>query len=345
MPQDYLPKEIIKKDPPKNLIGFIFLVFFFILIFNSIFYFYLKNHNPNLGYVINEKKWTMLEKLTEKKDWLILGDSTCNQGLSVSDFENNLNSSAINLCTIGDMLTISDSWILERYIKKFGPPKNVLLIHTYNVWYRDTMDLGLTSQLPIASLIREKPELWIFNTKEEVTLLFYKYFPLYSQKSSLLEIIVGFFQKKDFRDRIVFDEKGFMSMRYAKVESVATSRESHKDFLKNNKFQISENNLAGLESILRLSEEFAFNVYLANGPINKKLSQDENFQSYILDAKKILTDYANKNENFYYLADLHTFSDDEMTSSDHIIESAAKNYSQAISKKIKELTGNIPLTK
>lgn len=340
MPQDYLPKEIIKKDPPRNIIGFIFLVFFFILIFNSIFYFYLKNHNPNLGYVINEKKWTMLEKLNEKKDWLILGDSTCNQGLSVSDFENTLNSSAINLCTIGDMLTIGDSWMLERYMKKFGPPKNVLLIHTYNVWYRDTMDLGLTSQLPIISLIREKPEPWIFNTKEEAILLFYKYFPLYSQKSSLLEIIVGFFQKKDFRDEFSFDNGGFMSMKYANPEMVAKSRDSHKSFLENNSFEISKKNMVGLENILQLSKKYDFKIFLANGPINNDLSQDKNFQSYIGDAKKIFNSYENK--NFQYLENISGFPDREMLSSDHITANAAKKYSREIAENLEDLTKNTP---
>lgn len=337
MKKNYPTDEIINNDSRKSPLRLIIFIFIFLFLFNIILFIFLKYHTPNLGYEVVNRKWNLLEKLEEKKDWLILGDSTCNQGLSVDVFEKENNTTAINLCTLGDMLTVNDSWMIERYIKKVGPPKNVLIIHTYNIWEREKADLGLFSQTPVISLIEEAPNPWIFNRKEATLLLFYKYFPIYSEKSSILETIVGFFQKEDPKKHVTFDEKGFMAVEYPDPETVNISVNSHKNSLKSNRFQMSPFNLSGIENIKKLAEKYEFDVFIANSPINSELVKDENFKAYFSDLNSYLDKYTNESDRLYYINSLFPFPANEMASSDHITGKAATEYSKKISEKIKEI--------
>lgn len=337
MGKNYLINEIIKNDCQKSPFRLIFLIFAFLFLFNIILFIYLRYRTPNLGYEVVTRKWNLLEKLEEKKDWLILGDSTCNQGLSVDVFEKENDVTAINLCTIGDMLTVNDSWMLEKYIKKVGPPKNVLIIHTYNIWEREKADLGLFSQTPVLSLIKEESTPWIFGKKEVMLLLFYKYFPIYSEKSSILETIVGFFQKEDPRKHVVFDEKGFMAVEYPDPETVNISVNSHKNSLKNSRFQMSSFNLSGIENIKKLAEKYEFDVFIANSPINSELAKDENFKAYFSDLNSYLDEYASRSDHLHHINSLFPFPASEMASSDHVTKSAATKYSKKISEEIRKI--------
>lgn len=324
--------------PKKAVAKLISLVILFIFLLNGTAFFYLKRYNPNLGYEINSRKWEILKTLDEKKDWLILGDSTCNQGLSVETFNQELNTSAINLCTIGAMLTVDDSWMLKTYIRQFGPPKNVLIIHGYDIWQRKDINLALASQLPIWHLLKEKPEPWNLNLKEEITLVLYKYFPLYSQKDSLSEIISSLFKKNVPSDRS-FDESGFMSMKNADVQSVSEDRDGHISFLENRQFEMSSDNFQGLNNIKHLSDKYGFDIIIANAPVNEKLAENDSFKIYFLDIKEYLSEYAQTN-GIYYLEDLYTYPDDKMVSVDHVILEAAIDYSRKISDDISTLVKN-----
>lgn len=336
MNKGYITKEIISNTSRKSVIRLIYLTVAFLILLNEAFYFYLKYDNPNLGYEVNAKKWSMLKKMNSGSDWVILGDSTCNQGLSVSTFEESLSTNAVNLCTIGDMLVVSDSWMLDQYIKKFGPPNNVLIIHTYNVWHRKSIDIGLASQLPVWSLIKERPRPWIFHKKDEIKLLAYKYIPLYSQKSSLFKIVIGIFQKNS-REEIFFDSKGFMSINNADPKTVSISIKNHKDYLEKNKFEMSSENLEGLENVKELAQKYGFDIFIAGGPMNEELYNDENFQAYSSDIKSYLENFAKQSDKIYYISNIYTFPAGQMISADHIIADAAQEYSKKISEKIKEI--------
>lgn len=336
MAEDYPIKEIVKDVSLKSVLRLISLIVFFLFLFNWTTYYYLRLNTPNLGYKVIAKKWELLGKMNEKKNWIILGDSTCNQGLSISVFEEENSIEAVNLCTLGDMLTVDDSWILEKYIEKFGSPENVLVIHAYDMWYRDEVDFNLTSQIPLISLIKSQPNPWVFSKKDILTLFLYKYFPLYSEKSSLLETIVGFFQKEALQGKVVFDDDGFMSMEHANPEWVAVSVAGHKDFVRKNKFSMSSKNLAGLNSIRNMAERYGFNVFIANSPVNSELFSDEYFRNYFFSVNDYLKGFAKKSDRIYYINNFSVFPANQMISSDHIITSASSKYSRDISKEIKK---------
>lgn len=337
MKKHHLPEEITSQASIKKVIKLIGFTLFFLILIDGIVYLYLKFNTPNLAYEIVIKKWEMLKNMSNKRDWVVLGDSTCNQGMPVSMLEKKFNASAVNLCAIGGMLTVNDSWILETYIKKFGPPKNVLIIHTYDLWQREKVDLGLASQLPLSTIIREKPNPWIFDKKSEVILLLNKYWPLFSQKQSLIEIISILFKKGNVKFERSFDQNGFMSIKEADPQTVLDEAVTKKKRLENIKFNISRNNLAGLENIRNLAEKHDFNVFIANSPVYREVFEDVNFQSYFADIKSYLKKYADKSEKIYYIDNEYAFSENEMVSVDHIIESAAQEYSFKLSEEIEKM--------
>src|SRR4249920_755258 len=59
----------------------------------------LQRWSPNLGYAVAKKKWEILLTLHGPVDWLILGDSTANQGVDPRVLATHLGGRALNLGT------------------------------------------------------------------------------------------------------------------------------------------------------------------------------------------------------------------------------------------------------
>ena len=333
-----LPDELISDISAKKVIVSILLTIFIVGIINFMAYEYLKEHTPNLGYEINFKKWKILSELDGKKDWLILGDSTCNQGIDPSIIKKDLDVDAVNLCTIGSMLTVGDSWMLELYIKKNGPPKDVLIVHAYDVLDRMDISLSSVSQLPLDVLFHNEPQPWSFSIGDRMQLYFYKYFPLYSQSASLTELISGTFYaySNNPRNSHIFSDSGFMIENLSDSASVRKDTEDHIKFVSNRKFEPSVENLKGLENIKYLSEKYNFNVYLAVGPIHDKLYANQEFKRYYGELRDFQKNFCEGSRNMHFISDEPaTFSENEMSSSDHVVGDAATIYTRDMISKIK----------
>ncbi|HVK75576.1 MAG TPA: hypothetical protein VM734_19735 [Kofleriaceae bacterium] len=86
-------------------------------------------------------KWRLLDR-ARATDTLVLGDSSCNQGVRPDVLGAALGGSVLNLCTIGDLLVINDVWMLEAYLRRNPPPARVVVVHTHETWGRsDTQRL------------------------------------------------------------------------------------------------------------------------------------------------------------------------------------------------------------
>ena len=71
-------------------------------------------------------KWRLLDR-ARATDTLVLGDSSCNQGVRPDVLGAALGGSVLNLCTIGDLLVINDAWMLEAYLRRHPPPARVVV--------------------------------------------------------------------------------------------------------------------------------------------------------------------------------------------------------------------------
>ncbi len=143
-----LPQEIVTPVKSKEFLLSLLGTFIFIILFNFAAKLYLKENTTNRAYWLINEKWELLLNQKKPVDWLILGDSSCNQGVVPSIVDEKLNVNSINLCTIGDMLTLDDAWMLEKYIQRFGVPKNVLIVHVHDAWSRE-VNRSLLAKIPL----------------------------------------------------------------------------------------------------------------------------------------------------------------------------------------------------
>lgn len=330
-----LSEEILKPVTLRHIFLFLTIPWLIVGVINFYVGLYLKYFPENKGYWLIKKKWEMLLYLKQPVDWLILGDSSCNQGVDPSIFREKLNASAINLCTIGDTLALNDAWMLSKYIEKYGAPKNVLIVHVYDVWHRD-INWNVTGQTPLAwgYWKKLKPQLEL-NYEDLNTVFVNKYVPLYSQNESIKEIIKNpdtWFKRDDYDIR----EDGFMSKFDVNPGEVKLDSERHINLVKNKQFSLSSPNQKSLEQIVALAEQYNFNVYLTNSPLYEGLYQNKNFRAYFSQVQKTLRSVADKSDRVHYILQKPiTFPKIRMQNADHVIESAAKEYTHKLVSEVR----------
>lgn len=288
---------------------------------------YLDRYSPNLGYWLLNTKWQMLLRLEQPVDWLILGDSTGNQGVASGVLRSKLGGTVLNLCTFGNALAVNDAWMLQTYINRFGPPRAVVIVHTYNVWHRETMDEVL-ARIPLSWGYWNRLEPSIeSNTKRLMNLFLLRYFPLYSQNESLAMPV-----RKPLtvlRGHPPLSDDGFMHTSKALPEAVKRDTVKHIEFTQKTAFEFSEINRRALDTIQELAERYGFDVYLANGPIYRELYEDRRFQVYFAKVVERLKAWAEESARVHYiLREPVTFAQQEMQNADHLISSAAPIYTE-----------------
>ena len=102
----------------------------------------------NRGYELIKAKWNLLIGLKRPVDVLVVGDSSCYLGIDPEVIESDVGGTALNLCTIGDMTAVGDYWMLDHYVRRFGPPRTVIIGHVHDIWHR-SMSPILVEQVPV----------------------------------------------------------------------------------------------------------------------------------------------------------------------------------------------------
>ncbi|AOY84337.1 hypothetical protein BJP36_34850 [Moorena producens JHB] len=333
-----LPEEIIGSANRRGVLLSLLGTLILVILCNFAAKWYLNDHRPNRGYWLVKEKWEMLLGLKQPVDWLILGDSSCNQGVVPSILNERLDVTSINLCTIGNMLSLNDAWMLEKYIQQSGAPKNVLIVHVYDVWHRG-INFPLLARVPLSWGYWQElePPLKI-RLRGPGILFIERYFPLYSENKSLsLWFRFPLDTFKEVRSYNI-EEDGFMVWEKPNPSYVEAQKESHINFARNNQFNLSPYNRQALERIVALAEEYGFNVYLANSPMYEGLYEHEDFQAYFNQLQETLGAYAAKSERVHYIfREPMTFPKEQMENADHLIYSAAKVYTNELVSEILSL--------
>ena len=298
---------------------------------------YLRNFPENRGYWLIQQKWSMLMNLKQPVDWLVLGDSSCNQGVIPQVLETELSGKAVNLCTIGDSLVLNSAWMLSKHIKKYGAPKNIILIHVYDVWQRE-INWNVTSQTPLAWGYWNKLEPNVQRSLQQQKDVFVnKYIPLYSQNTSLKKVVEEgdrLFKRKDYQ----LGEYGFMAVTEADTWNVEKDSKGHLNDIKKTEFSFSNTNQESLEAIVKLAEKHDINLYLVNSPLYRELYQNTEFKAYYNRVQTELEKISDRSEKIQrIMAKPMTFSKEEMENADHVIVSAAESYTKQLAREIKQL--------
>jgi hypothetical protein len=296
---------------------------------------YLQNFPANRGYWVIQQKWSILMNLKQPVDWLVLGDSSCNQGVVPEVLEAELSGKAVNLCTIGDSLILNDAWMLSKYIKKYGAPKNILLVHVYDVWQRE-INWDVTSQTPLSwGYWNQLEPNFDLSFQEKKKVFLNRYVPLYSQNTSLKEVVRN--SDRLFEDKEYYlDQNGFMKVTEANIGNVEEDTKGHINDIRKTTFSFSQTNQKSMDAIIKLAEKHDINVYLVNSPLYEKLYQNPEFQTYYNRVQKELVTISDRSKQIeLIMTQPMTFKKEEMENADHLILSAAESYTKELAREIK----------
>jgi hypothetical protein len=329
-PYKQLPKEVDVPSSKRRILVDIIGTVIVVILFNIFAIWFLSEYSTNFGYFLIQHKWRLLDNLREPVEWLYLGDSSCNQGVIPSLVNEVTGEIGPNLCTIGNMTALEDLWMLEFYIDEFGPPENVLIIHVYDMWYRNFTP-GMLGQIPLPwgfwddfSFASELVQ----SNRVKFNIFLEAYVPLYSQSSTLGSIIYDSVTqfKNPFVKQWHLDPYGFLPEEEAHPDTVERDAQNHIQFVTQNDFFLSYNNKVAMDKMVDLAEKHGINIYIANSPQYEGLFEDENYQRYFNKVRSMLIGYAEQSERVYYISEVKVFPAIKMQNADHLITSSANEY-------------------
>jgi hypothetical protein len=157
---------------------------------------YLDKYSPNFGLWLIRQKWELLLNLDESKDVLILGDSTANQGLVAETIQGETNLKTVNLATVANMTLLNDVWMLHAYLQEHDPPKIVLIMNSYQMWFRPANSQAVNT-IPFFSTPNRsevfRPSLGLSDF-DHLGQAFLHYIPVYSENLSLQKLVRSILQ-------------------------------------------------------------------------------------------------------------------------------------------------------
>jgi hypothetical protein len=325
-----LPEEIQPEISWRRIAIILFLSFILLFITNLFAFTYLGSYSTNFGYWSIHQKWKMLGKINRPVDWVILGDSSCSQGIMPAVFSTELNQIAVNFCTIGDMGTVGDLWMLEEYIQRVGAPKNVLVVHTFDIWYREFNPVRL-GQIPRpwgfwqAHSFGED-----FMQEKEVRngIFLERYVPLYSQRGTIGRIIRNTLagNHNPLKAMWINEPDGFVPAIEPKPLIVEDGEKQMVDFVNQNTFSVSQINDQALRKMLEVADLNDIKLVIANAPIYEGLFSNASYQGYFQSLQSYLQGAAAKYDHTQYVSSVKTFPADQMQTPDHLIVPGAEEY-------------------
>lgn len=294
--------------------------------------------SPNLAGWIIGFKWHLLQDRAKAADWLILGDSSCNQGVDPQVMTTELGGDVINLCTIGDMLAVNDAWMLDWHIQHYGPPKAVLMVHVYDVWHRSFEPVRMGSvPLDYWTLRRLNPPVNL-QRHDLRNYLETRYFPLYANNLSLQSLLrVGDPNQPTLSEAREVNGQGFLAAHESTPDNVRQDSRSHVRWLeRTTQTKISDDNAKALRQIAALAEQYKFDVYLAPAPVYAGLAGDPSFQKYYAVLERELNAFAGG--RLHLLLDtLATYPAESMQNADHVLADAARDYTMRLVAEIQAI--------
>jgi hypothetical protein len=325
-----------KREVIVTLVGLIL----FILLLNAGVKWYLTDYTSNRGYWVVREKWELVETIEEPVTWLVVGDSSANQGIVPALLPGAASGGGLNLATQGGFGVFDDVWLTQKYIDRFGPPENILVVHVYDIWHRG-QNAAMLAQLPFPQRvwIDYSPQVTLSNDQQMVYWLA-RYFPLYAENKTLTsllwELVFGGFKIPKFK----LSSDGYMSVdpSVANPKRVYNMTEEHQDFIQRTPFTVSSINQAAMDELVHLADEYDIKVYLALSPLYEGLATDPDFQSYLTEVQAYLMSVADQSDQVYYIPEIITFPVEQLEDVDHVTDPAAHEYTRRLSQEIQKIT-------
>lgn len=303
-----------------------------VLALNGLAYLYLTRDRVNLGAFIASEKWRILNNLQTPVDWVVLGDSSANQGVVPDEIESCLGGSAVNLATIADWTLLNDAWMLENYLSRFDAPDGVIIVHVYNIYPRSLRpEVVSQAALPWRFWAQYSPAPG-FTAGDEANILLEKFFPLYYRNETLLQAVKQVVSTRGsfLSQPNPINAQGYMASDKADPTTVERDARNQINFVNANAFQVSSANQAAIDRIIELAEQYSFDVYFGNSPMYEVLYEDPAFQQYLTRVQDWLRETTSRSTRTHYLPSVSTFPATEMENADHIIDTAARQFTETL---------------
>jgi hypothetical protein len=303
--------------------------------------------NGFLTYLISQRsfflasyKWNLLNRIEKPVDWLVLGDSSCNQGIIPEILSQELDGTALNLCIFGPLLAFNDAWMLEQHIRRVGPPKNVVIIHVYDLWERDLGDetFAHLSRIPMApeTLKSFSPSLEL-NFGHRLQWFAFRYLHLYTSSDTIVDFLREPVETLKGSREFTVTSSGFMPKYNPNPRDVEEDVAEHINIVQDKDFEISEINQRSLEAIQVLAETYEFDVYFVSSSFYEKLYNRPKFRRYLRKVRRGLRDFTRSSDRLHVVMDEPlTFDKHQMENVDHLIKSAAEIYTQQVGEQLRE---------
>ena len=337
------------RDTGKMLITCLAVVF----AVNALLYFYLQwqplkvssTPDKTWGYAsATLPAWRGIEHLEGPVDNIILGDSGALINLQCGIISDCLGGTTINLGNTGMSGLIMDGWMLKRYIDRFGPPRNVLLLRTNNSWEREH-DTRFLAVLPFHWGFWDEFGL-VPNWKPNELLDLYisKYLVIYSDADIIRDRLTdpaSFFSQPYWSIGVTNEYDRGLRANPALVEAATTDNNS--EFFR--RIVPSGESSKSLKFMYDLARQYHFQLYILQGPENDAMYQDQRRKDRVAMLQTYLSHFTD-NQLIHLVPDAPlTFSKMEMQNPNHLTPEAAGRYSQAIASSIIKIQDRLAQTK
>lgn len=277
-------------------------------------------------------KWDLVDDPGGPVDWIIVGDSSCNQGIAPTVIEEQLGGRAVNLCTTGNLLAVEDAWALAAYLEEHPAPVGVIVGHVPDVWIRGARNLptGLIRSTPglADAAERHPPDVGVEISRLDS--LVARWLPMWNRRSSLRALVrspsslfvslessvAGFFPDLD---------------EDANPAEVRADAAGHLDSVADRSVEISDANAAALEAIDELAVAHDFDVHVVTSPMFEDLWNDPTYRAWVRDIVGDVAGLTSTLERVQMaLCDPTPFPATLMNNADHVTITAALDYSGAV---------------
>jgi hypothetical protein len=326
-----LPQEILPQASSHKVLRDLLAALLLLLVFNIAAYFFLGFYTSNYGFWVVKNKWRLLTSLEQPVDWLVLGDSSANQGVIPSILAQEGGKSSINLGTIGDMILVEKVMMLEYYLEHHPPPEKVIIVYVPDMWHRGFNPV-LLSQIP-------RP--WGYWDEHSITgellvegwerdIFIERYLPLYTQNRSLRQIIYTSMTKlrSPFDNGYRLDPYGYFPAERSAPERVVLGAQDYKRFAEENSFLISHQNQLALEYLVKLAEENQFDIYLVPSPTYEGLRHEQSFQNFLGEMHRQLSEISTSSPYLHSITEVSYFPAGVMQNPDHLTQPGAVVYTR-----------------
>jgi len=327
---------------PKGWAGIAATVAFIIatlLVCNLIAYYYLeKQPTSSYGPEANQAAyftlpyWYWLIDSHTPVDTIILGDSAAHCNLLPGPIADRLGGNTISLANNAGSSLLMDAWMLQYYVDKFGPPRNVILLRNCSA-YEEQHNLEYMSVVPLKwgywDRLGVAPN---WKAGEEAKLFVSKYCVLYSRSdilSARLTHPLKLFAQPRSKYRNPETDRTYSRGVPVTIASELDqiSRETTPSLY--SKFSPCSDSTNALKAMTGLANRLGFQFYIAIGSEWDKLYQDPGRQAKVSAMQQWLAQFTDP-QYVHLLPSIQTFRAEQMQHPNHLRPNWERLYTETI---------------